>query len=203
LAALMAGTLCLLAANLFDLGLSLVSVVPGPLFVITGLLLASRVRPATDAPARPWGALARSAALAVVVVPLSLQPLRALARLQQGEIYTWEAERADDDPALRERARSTLTRALELDPAVPRAADLLARWYEGQPDGLQPAIDILQARLSLAPHDEDILSAIAHIELRAGALEAGRTHPAAALQGPEGSPNQVQDRPALVRAPAG
>ncbi len=195
-AALLAGSLGLLVANLFDLGLSLGTLAPAPLFLVTGLMLGTGRR--EPRPARRWPAVAWASVLFAAFVPLSLQPLRALARVEQGELYSWESEREPADASLSERVRLTLGRALELDPAVPRAAELLAKWHERQPGGLPAAVAVLERRLALAPHDEELLSALGNLYKRAGMLEPAREHLAAALQDSQGSPNQSQDRADLI-----
>ncbi|HTE04551.1 MAG TPA: O-antigen ligase family protein, partial [Planctomycetota bacterium] len=141
----------LLVANLFDLGLALETVVPAPLVVFTGLALSSR-RPREGACPR-WHPLLAGAVLLAAFVPLVLSPLRARTAVEQAQLQAYDAGQQPSVGGLMEGARLTLAHALELDPAVPKAHELLSRWREDLPGGFPAARDVLIALTDLAPRD--------------------------------------------------
>ncbi len=193
-ATLLAAAVAALLASLFDLGLSLETVVPAPLWIFTGLL--ARRTPA-DAPVpapppRPATCLVWALALALLFVRFGAQPVRAQALSLQAQLLTWEGQQ---QAGLRqpERARATMTRALELYPPTPRAHDLLSRWLE-QAGDLDAGRRVLLRLVDLAPRDAASHSLLGHFEMRNAQWERAAEALGRALQDIHGSQQENRDR---------
>ncbi len=189
--ALLAALLGLLAANCLDLGLAFESVVPAPLILFSGLALSASTT--DNRPSRPWQPLLAGALLFVAFVPCALQPLRALAAVEQAQLMAYDSGQLNT-PLLMDRARETLEHALELDPAVPKAHDLLARWRENQDRGFAPARATLLSLIELAPNDATGHSLLGRLLLRNGLWAEAAAEFALALADLRGSDSMAQDR---------
>jgi O-antigen ligase/predicted Zn-dependent protease len=165
LCGVLASVVGLLLANLLDLGLSLQTVVPAPLFLITGLVVSDRL-PRRATGARPAREIVWSLALAIVFVGMAYQPARAEARLVQGELLAHGAGQAGARGDLMDRAREALRSALRADPTVPRAHRVLARWCEDLEDGFNEARSVLQQRIDLAPDSSGGHALLAQLYMR-------------------------------------
>ncbi len=146
---LVAGLAGLLAANLFDLGLALETVVPAPFVIFTGL--AASTCSARAGATRRWQPLLAGVLLCAAFIPLVLSPLRARTDVEQAQLQSYDAGQIMSGAAATATARATLEEALDLDPATPRAHELLSRWLEDVPGGFTAARDVLQSCIALAP----------------------------------------------------
>lgn len=198
---LLATLLALLGANLLDLGLALETVVPGPVFLITGLALAARVRredPADDERPRFARAVVGCALLLAPWWAFGVRPVRADALFERAQHRGFLAARAEDGDALKAAALDDLRRATQLDPDHFAAHDLLARWTEQLPSGHGPAHDVLQRLVARAPHYGPAHSLLAQFFLRLG----DDVHAAEALRrvvdDRHGSANLRRDRARLI-----
>jgi len=173
---LLAGALAVLGmlvlANLFDLGLSLDTLVPTPFFLLTGLTVATRregapARGFDDERVRPIQGLLVAGGLGTILLGLSLRPVHARTLLAQAQILQYDANQEDEDATLAPKVRRALERALSLDPMVPRGFELLSRWRERHGD-LAGARDALLELVGLAPRHGPHLSLLASFFRRAG-----------------------------------
>jgi len=189
---LAAGLGGLLAANLFDLGLALETVLPAPFVIFTGLAAST----CCDRPGalRRWQPLVAGAVLCVLFVPLVLSPIRARTAVEQAKLQAYDASRLTEGPAATETARATLLRALELDPSVPRAHDLLSRWLEAAPGGFTAARDVLQAFIDLAPRSGEGHALLARLFMRHAMWADAEAQFTLALADASGSETTSQDR---------
>jgi len=198
LAAVLGGFACVLVANLLDLGLSLETVAPAPLFLLAGLA-ATRCEPQFRRP-RPAPGLAAALLIGALLLGLGLRPLLARAALERAQILAWQAERQTDPEPLMAQARRAAQRALELCRYTPRAHDLLARWHERQPGGFAPALELLTQLVELAPGDAASRGLRAQLLLRAGVWDEAVADLRVALDDGHGSRHQSRDRADLVFA---
>jgi tetratricopeptide (TPR) repeat protein/O-antigen ligase len=194
--AILAGSLTALLASLFDLGLSLDSVVPAPLFVLTGLLAVRGTGPARAAapatPVRPIVAIAWGLALAVLVVRFTVQPLRAQTLSLQAQLMAWESQQ-DGEPRRLQLARDAMSDALAIYPPTPKAHDLLSRWLEQAGDD-QAAQDVLRQMVQLAPRDATSHSLLGHLYMRHAKYGKAAEELDLALQDIHGSLQENRDR---------
>jgi tetratricopeptide (TPR) repeat protein/O-antigen ligase len=194
--AILAGSVTALLASLFDLGLSLESVVPAPLFVLTGLLaVRARVPARAAAPAaphRPIVAIAWGLALAALVVRFTVQPLRAQTLSVQAQLMAWESQQ-EGEPRRMQRARDAMSEAVAIYPPTPKAHDLLSRWLE-QAGSVPAAQDVLQQLVALAPRDATSHSLLGHLYLRNRVYDKAAEELDIALQDIHGSQQENRDR---------
>jgi tetratricopeptide (TPR) repeat protein len=194
--AALAGATAALLASLFDLGLSLESVVPAPLFVLTGLAASRGVLPAraaspVQAP-RPIVAVAWGLALALLVVRFTVQPLRAQVLSLQAQLMAWESQQ-EDQPRRMDAARAAMADAIAIYPPTPKAHDLLSRWLEQARD-VQGALTVLAGLVELAPRDANCHSLLGHLYQRHGMHEQAARELDLALQDIHGSLQENRDR---------
>ncbi|MGQ0552117.1 MAG: O-antigen ligase family protein [Planctomycetota bacterium] len=190
--ALLAGSLCLLAAGLADLGMSQLTLLPAPLFLFAGLTCSAS--PSSESRRVPLRAWLWAGGLVVCFIPFALQPLRALGALQQARLLSYEAGLRGNDAVLQAKSRAAAQRALSLDPATPEAHELLARWLESTPGGFGPARDVLLDLIALAPGDGKSHGVLAQLYLRNGMMNEALTELERALADPQGSPKTNRDR---------
>ncbi len=193
-AAVLAGSVALLLASLFDLGLSLETVVPAPLFLFTGLLAArplSRAPPAAAA-VRPITALAWSVVPGLLVLQFAVQPLRAQQLSLQAQLMLWESQQ-ENEPARRANAVAAMSRALELSPTTPRAHDLLSRWQEQAGDVAGAQATLLKL-VELAPRDAASHSLLGHLYMRHATWDQAAAELTLALEDIHGSLQENRDR---------
>lgn len=195
-AAVAAGMLGLVAGNLFDLGLSLLTVAPLPMFLVTGLLVAGSR--ASGSEPRPWQAVAWPIGLAFVLVPFAVVPLRALTAVEQARLLSYEAGQSADRETLMGAARAQAQRALALDPLTPDAHELLARWLEMTPQGFTEARDVLLHCIAQAPASGRAHALLAQLYVRHGADEEAWLEFDRALADPQGSEQINRDRAARI-----
>ena len=198
--ALLAAIVGLLAASLLDVGLSVRTVIPGPLFLITGLLLGSRTK-ALGAEERLRGGpmLLLVLALGLLFVPYGYRSVRARALLEQGKLQSYlSGQRLGDPDSLKEAARMSLRHAIRSDPDIAPAYDLLARWMEGLPDGFNPARAVLGGLIARAPSYGPSHSLLGHFYVRQGKWAEATESLRASLEGSHGSVYLDRDRAALI-----
>lgn len=196
-AALVSACVGLLLADLLDVGLALDTVVPAPLFLLTGLCLSRAARPSADTPARR----ASAAIVAVVaVLVLGMAPARARTLLESARLQALHAGQAGLPMEAQDEARRLAARATAWDPFGREAHELLARWLEVLPDGHVRARQVLQALERRAPDDARTQSALGQLALRAGDHAVAAEHLQRALDGGHGSAFRGADRVALLRA---
>ncbi|MHC5209781.1 MAG: O-antigen ligase family protein [Planctomycetota bacterium] len=195
-AAVAAGLLGLIGANQFDLGLSLLSVAPAPLFLFTGLL-AARTTEVTGPP-RAWPALAWPLGLGLVLWTTGVAPLRALTAVEQARLLSYEAGQSEDREALMAAARAAAQRALEHDALTPDAHELLARWHEQTPGGFAAARDVLLDRIARSPANGTGHGLLAALYMRQGLDEEAWTELDRALADPQGNADTQRDRAARI-----
>ncbi|GJM20095.1 MAG: hypothetical protein DHS20C15_00100 [Planctomycetota bacterium] len=198
---LLATLLALLGANLLDLGLALETVIPGPVFLITGLVLAQQAsQPAEPLRLRFLGALLVCVTALLPWWHFGVRPLRAQTLFDRAQHRGYLATRASDGEALKLAARRDLSSAIELDPDNFDAHDLLARWHEQQPDGHSRAHAVLKQLVARAPFYGPAHSLLAAFYLRLGDdVQAAETlrH---AIQDRHGWEHRRRDRARLVEA---
>jgi O-antigen ligase/tetratricopeptide (TPR) repeat protein len=198
IAATLSATLALLAANVLDVGLSRDSVVPTPIFLLTGLAVASRT--AAPRPSRPGPALIWLAVVGPLFLFDGLNGVRAQIALEQGKLHHYMAGQGAGDPELmRAEAREHMARAIRLAPDREFAYELLARWLESTPDGFAPAIEVLDQLVSRAESYGRGHSLIAQMCERHGRFEQAAAEYRRALDGVHGSASLKRDRVALIR----
>jgi O-antigen ligase/tetratricopeptide (TPR) repeat protein len=165
MATLIAATIGLVAASLLDLGLALHTVVPAPLFLLTGLLVGSATR--HERRRREGPALLWTVPIALLLVPYGLNAVRARAGLEQSKLMWYLAgQRRGDTNLHRESARRALAAAIELDEDLYPAYDLLARWTESGDNGFLLAQEILQSLVGRADSYGPSLSQLGHLYMR-------------------------------------
>jgi O-antigen ligase len=199
LVATLAALIGLLAADLLDLGLALSSVVPAPLFLLTGLV-AARSEP-RETEGRPWQLLAWAGGLLAVAVPFAVRPLLALGVANQGLLLTYEADQRLDT-GLKRRALQKIEQAIALEPLTPELHGMLARWREQQPYGYPAAHELLESRIALAPHDGQGHSLLAQLCLRLDHYDEAEPELLIALADPQGGAWHSRDRAGLIHCVA-
>jgi O-antigen ligase/tetratricopeptide (TPR) repeat protein len=197
LVGVLASVVGLLLANLLDLGLSLQTVVPAPLFLITGLVVSDRL-PRRRTGGRPARELIWSGALAWVFIGMAYQPIRAETHVVQGELLAYDAGQSGDQVDLMDRARDSLKAALHADPTVPRAHRILARWCEDLPDGFNDARDVLQRLIDLAPENAGGHALLAQLFMRNQMYAAAAEEFRLALDDRQGSPQRLKHRAEMI-----
>ncbi len=193
LAAILAAAVGLVAASLLDLGLSLNTVVPAPLFLVTGLLVGSRVtheRRRREGPALCW-----TLPILFLLVPYGFDAVRARSHLEQGKLMWYLAGQRRGAPELHKRtARRALAEAIELDPDLAPAYDLLARWTEDADDGFLQAQDVLGKLVKRATEYGPSLSQLGHLYMRHGMWEQAADWIGRSLDCSHGSVHLLRDR---------
>ncbi|MBI4879017.1 MAG: O-antigen ligase family protein, partial [Planctomycetes bacterium] len=140
--ALVASGLALLAANQFDLGLALDTVVPFPFFLITGLALA--LGAAERRALQPGQTLALAALVLLPAWSFVSEPLRAMILVRQAQILSFEHKFNADPEGSLEGAKDMLREAIRRSPVVEEAHDVLARLQGSDPEA-QAVIESLIA----------------------------------------------------------
>ena len=199
LLATLAAIIGLLAADLLDLGLALMSVAPAPLFLLTGM--AASQRAPREAESRPWHHLAWAAGLLAVALPFAVRPLLALGVANQGLLLTYEADQRLDT-GLKRRALQKVEQAIALEPYTPELHGMLARWREQQPHGFPAARELLEERIALAPHDGLGHSLLAQLCLRLDLYDQAEPELLIALADPQGGQWHSRDRAGLIHCVA-
>ncbi len=190
LASLLAAVLALLAANMLDLGLALMTVVPGPLFLLTGLAAASdRPRPAL----RPGPAALLGLVLLSILVTAGLLPVHARTLMEKAHLLAFDSSRTNDSRLMGE-AHDAVRRALRLDRTTPRAHEVLSRWLESSAGGLEEARDLMLDLIALAPQDGASHGLLAQLYMRADMHREAAEEFERALSVGHGSVHQNRDR---------
>ena len=189
----------LIAANLLDLGLALLSVAPAPLFLLTGMVVASRAPRAQDT--RPWHLLAWAGGLLALALPFAVRPLLALGAANQGLLLTYEADQRLDT-GLKRRALQRIEQALELEPYTPELHGMLAQWRAQQPHGFPDAQALLESRIALAPQDGLGHSLLAQLYVKHQLYAEAEAELLLAQQDPQGGPWTIRDRALLIHCVA-
>ena len=191
--ALLAAVVALLLANQLDVGLALDTVVPEPLFLFTGLVLAMGSRTAR-APIRLGYGLLWLAAIAVVLVPLGLNGVAARGHLERARLAALQSSPAQGGHSSMTTAIASAERALALDPNLEHAYELLARWYESSADGFPAAHELLLAMSARAPHYGAASALLGHLYLRAMMFPEAAEALTRSLDDAHGSIHQNRDR---------
>lgn len=191
--ALLAAVVALLLANQLDVGLALDTVVPEPLFLLTGLVLAMGSRTAR-APIRLGYGLLWLAAIAVVFVPLGLNGVAARGHLERARLAALQSSPALGGHSDMTTAIASAERALALDPHLEHAYELLARWYESSEDGFPEAHELLLAMSDRAPRYGAASSLLGHLYLRAMMFPEAAGALTQSLDDAHGSIHQNRDR---------
>ena len=189
----------LIAANLLDLGMALISVAPAPLFVLTGLVAAPVAPRAQET--RPWHLLGWTAGLVALAIPFAVRPLLALGLANQGLLLTYESDQRLDT-GLKRRALQKIEHAIELEPLTPELHGMLAQWRAQQPGGFGSARELLESRVALAPHDGQGHSLLAQLYVRHALYEEAEQELLWALDDPQGGLWHNRDRAALIHCVA-
>lgn len=198
-ASLTGATLGLLAANQLDVGLALQTVVPEPLFLLAGLLVAARPR-AVEARQPPGRGLLWTAAALALALPLGLAPLRARTHLSQAGLLAFMASREAEPEALLARARAAGERALAADPYHEPTYELLSRWMEVAPQGFSRAREVLLQLVDLAPEYGEGHALLGQLYLRARMFGEASRELARAVDDGHGSVHQTRDRAGLIHS---
>ncbi len=143
--ALVAAGLALLAANQFDLGLALDTVVPFPFFLMTGLVLAQGAQERRTF--QPGQALALAALVLAPAWSFVSEPLCAMIRVRQAQILSFEYKFNADPEGSLERAKELLREAIRRSPVVEEAHDVLARLQGSDPE----AQAVIESLIAVAP----------------------------------------------------
>ena len=191
--ALLAAVVALLLANQLDVGLALDTVVPEPLFLLTGLVLAM-ASGTTRAPIRLGYGLLWLAAIAVVFVPLGLNGVAARGHLERARLAALQSSPALGNHSAMTTAIASAERALELDPDLEHAYELLARWYESTADGFPAAHELLQGMSERAPSYGSSSALLGHLYLRAMMFPEAAQALTRSLDNAHGSIHQNRDR---------
>ncbi len=193
---LSAAIVALLFANMLDLSMALQTVLPWPLWVVSGLLLSRAARPTADASRelRPAPALLLAFVPFALFWTFGLRPLVAESEVERAELLAFLSSRSSDRAATLQEARGALRHALSLDPTQPRAHEHLARWLEATEDGFTQAREVLQSYIDLAPRRSRGHSLQAHLFMRAGAWNAAADAFGRAAENPQGGDDPNGDR---------
>ena len=189
--------LALLAANLLDVGLSLLTVIPEPIFLATGLVASLGVR-SDRPPIRPGPATLLALGLLAVTAAFGLRPVIASSLLERAELRAFLSGQRDDDPLLMTQARDDARAAIDYDPDLAPAYELLSRWLEHTDGGLLPAREVLLALIARAPHHGRSSSLLAQLYLRSGMDEEAVAALRQALADSHGSVHLTRDRAQVV-----
>jgi O-antigen ligase/tetratricopeptide (TPR) repeat protein len=194
-AAVLAAAVTAVLAGLFDLGLSLDSVVPAPIFVLTGLLAAGREPSGLPRlrPPRPAWTTAWAVVLLIFGVRFAMQPLRAATLSTQAQLMSWESQLSDGRAARQADARATMQAALAAWAPTPKAHDLLSRWLE-QDGQFNEAVNVLLQLVRLAPRDATSHSLLGHLYMRVQNYQKAADELTLALQDIHGSAQEDKDR---------
>ncbi len=197
LATLIAATVGLAAASCLDLGLSLQTVLPAPIFVLTGLALGSATlheRRRREGPALLW-----TLPLALLMVPDGLQAIRARSDLEQAKLMWYLAgQRRGDADQLRDSSREVLAQAIQRDPDLAPAYDLLARWTENADGGFLAAKQVLEDLVQRAETYGPSLSLLGHLYMRHGMYTEASTWLERGLACSHGSVHLTRDRADVI-----
>lgn len=199
---LLASLLALLSANLLDLGLALETVVPAPLFLLTGLALAA-ARTTSSEPRRPARAGLWFPVFAVLLGlwwTHGVRPTRAATLLKRAELRSGLATEAPDADELRAQARDDLRAAIALDPDNVQAHDLLARWLEQTPNGHTEAHAVLSRLVDRSPNYGPAHSLLGQFFWRIGDPGQAAQALRRAVDGGHGSVFLRRDRALLVQS---
>jgi O-antigen ligase/tetratricopeptide (TPR) repeat protein len=197
MATLIAATIGILAASLLDLGLALNTVVPAPLYILTGLMISTRTQrePTTrEGPALFW-----LAPIAVLFVFYGFNAVRAKANLEQGKLLWYMAGQRRGNPEVhKENARKALRRAIDLNPDLYLSYDLLARWTEREERGFFLSQSILEALVARADTYGPSLSQLGHLYMRHRMYEQAADWLQRSLDCSHGSIHLTRDRANLI-----
>lgn len=197
LAGVLAGAIGLLLANLLDLGLALQTVVPAPLFLVTGLVVSDRSA-RRNRVFRPARNMLWAGALGAVFFNMSFLPVRAVTNLVQAEMYFYEAGQAQLGNDFMDRARQALRSAVRHDPTVPRAHELLARCCESLPEGFIAAREVLLHRIAIAPRNAEGHALLGQLYMRNQMFTEAAEEFRLALADRQGGPRQLRHRADLI-----
>ena len=196
---LAAGLLALIAANLLDVGLALDSVVPEPIFLMTGLVAALWTR-SGGARLAPGPALIVAGLVLWPVAAWGLLPTLASTHLERAEIAAYQAGQRSDNHTLWDNARAHARAAIELDADLEPAYALLSRWLEGTGGGTDAARDVLLTLRERAPRHGPTHSRLAHLYLRSHMDTEGVDELRTALNDSQGSVHLTRDLAELIMA---
>ncbi len=190
-ASLLAGCAALAVANALDLGLSLMTVVPAPLFAMTGLVAQHRRSPWSP---RLGPAMLVTAALLLVAASTAWRPLWARTRSEQAQLHLLETTFAIDREIALPRARRAMAKAISLDPTIPGAHELLARWLESTDQGFHKAHALLHELIDMTPLDSRSHSLLAQLYKRNGMHRQASEAYSKALAAPRRHGDESRDR---------
>lgn len=194
-AAVLAGCASLAVANSLDLGLSLMTVVPAPLFALTGLVARHRREVWTP---RAGPAALVAVALLLVTAGLAWRPLWARMRAHQAQLHVMETSFGIPRDVAVGRARRAMAKALANDPTLPGAHDLFARWLEPTDRGFHRALEVLDDLVALTPCDAHAHSLVAQLYKRNGMYRQAAAAYERSLAAPRAHGDRNRDRADLV-----
>lgn len=201
-AAVIAALAAQLFANLLDLGLALDTVVPWPVFVVTGLVLARDVRD-RPAPVPGVGGLL-VVGLAFVFVAEVWRPLRAETLVRRASVFGSQLDRTSHVEELRRRMCDVLRAARAQDPLAP-ASELLSKTLGelGGDEELEEAQAVLVDARDRAPDDGEVWSRLGRFLLARGRFEQASFALSYGDRGIRGAKDPDGDRALAVEAIAG
>ncbi|MFG0318602.1 MAG: hypothetical protein ACF8XB_15115, partial [Planctomycetota bacterium JB042] len=198
-AAVAAALVAQLFANLLDLGLALDTVVPWPVFVVTGLVLAGAARGRGLRPGVSGLAVILLGALFVTDV---WKPLRAATLVRRAHVLGSQLDRTSHVEEVRRRMCDQLRAALALDPIARAGAELLAKTLAalGGDAELEEAREVLVDATRRAPDDGEVWSRLGRFMLDRGRLEQGWFALSYGERGVRGASDPNGDRARAVQA---
>jgi O-antigen ligase len=197
--ALLAAVVALLLANQLDVGLALDSVVPQPLFLISGVLLALAAR-RDGTPVKPGHGLLWLIGAGSLFLPYGLNGVAARRQLEHARLHAYLSGPATGGTSSMAAAIASAERALELDPDLEQGYALLSRWYEQRQGGFPDAYGLLKRMSARAPSYGAAQSLLGHLYLRANMLPEAAEALTSALADEHGSVHQNRDRADTIHA---
>jgi len=195
--ALLSAFLAMIASNLLDLGVSLMTVAPGPFFLLTGLLAARRKDEVPALSLQPGHVLILSLVVLMALWKGAIQPIRARTCFHLAHIHALDG-RTERQDVSRARAISAMRSAIELDPTTPRAHERLARWLENQHEDVAGAIGVLLELLSQSPDNADTRSLLGDLHKRTHSFSKAASEYSAAISINQFSAHRIRDRANLI-----
>ena len=162
----LAATGGLLAATVFDLGLALDTIVPWPLWWVSGLFLidhSTRREPALPGP----GLFAMAATLLVFFIA-AVPPIRARIEISRSRLLAADGPRIAAFTEARELQLAALRRAVELDPSLEDGYIMLDAVLSGSPE---ERLELLNEYRRQAPDYGHVRSRVGRLLAELGSLE--------------------------------